>query len=70
MSESFRSAPCSPYLVMIDAHMGMELSLPMADSIILATTRLHDANLWPQYDHFRNLPVVRYFPKCSEKIVG
>jgi len=48
---------------MIAARMGLELALPMADSIILATTRLHDANLWTQYEDFRNLPAVRYFPK-------
>jgi predicted nucleic acid-binding protein len=35
----------------------------MADSIILASARFHEAILWTQDEHFRNLPEVRYFPK-------
>ena len=58
-----RPVELSPSLAMIAARMSLELALPMADSIILATTRLHDAILWTQDEHFRNLPGVQYFPK-------
>jgi predicted nucleic acid-binding protein len=37
--------------------------LPMADSLIYATARHHDAELWTQDAHFEGLPGVRYFPK-------
>jgi len=58
-----KSVELSPSLAMIAARISLELSLPMADSVILATTRLHDAILWTQDEHFRSLPGVRYFPK-------
>ena len=58
-----RSVELSLSLAMIAARMSLELALPMADIIILATTRLHDAILWTQDEHFRNLPGVQYFPK-------
>ncbi|ACM20173.1 toxin, PIN family [Geotalea daltonii FRC-32] len=53
----------SPSLAMIAAHISLELALPMADSIILATSRFHGAVLWTQDEHFRTLSEVRYFPK-------
>jgi predicted nucleic acid-binding protein len=37
--------------------------LPLADSLIYATARHHDAELWTQDAHFEGLPGVRYFPK-------
>ncbi|WP_305045347.1 type II toxin-antitoxin system VapC family toxin [Geoalkalibacter sp.] len=45
------------------ARLGMELQLPLADSIILATARQHQALVWTQDEHFSRLPDVRYFPK-------
>ena len=39
--------------------------LPMADSIIYATARCFDAELWTQDADFDGLPGVRYFPKIS-----
>lgn len=53
----------SPSLAMMAAKTSLELALPMADSIILATTRLHNATLWTQDEHFGDLPGVRYYPK-------
>jgi predicted nucleic acid-binding protein len=53
----------TPSLAMVAARTSLELGLPMADSIILATARLHDALLWTQDEHFRGLPGVRYFPR-------
>jgi predicted nucleic acid-binding protein len=35
--------------------------LPLADSLIYATARAKDAELWTQDAHFKGLPGVRYF---------
>lgn len=53
----------SPSLAMVAAKTSLELALPMADSIILATARLSNALLWTQDDHFSTLPGVKYVPK-------
>ena len=37
--------------------------LPLADSLVYATARAHDAELWTQHAHFDGLPGVRYFAK-------
>lgn len=37
--------------------------LPFADSIIYAVAMRHQANLWTQDEHFKDLPSVRFFPK-------
>jgi len=38
-------------------------SLPMADSIILATAKAFEATIWTQDADFEKIPGVRYFPK-------
>jgi toxin FitB len=48
---------------LIAAELSFELKLPMADSIILATARAHDAILWTQDEHFKGLADVKYFKK-------
>ena len=53
----------SPSLTMTAARTSLELALPMADSIILATARLYDATLWTQDDHFCGFSGVRFLPK-------
>jgi predicted nucleic acid-binding protein len=45
------------------ARLSLKLSLPMADSIVLATARAFDATLWTQDVDFADLAGVRYFPK-------
>jgi predicted nucleic acid-binding protein len=45
------------------ARVGVELKLPLADSIILATARAHTATLWTQDDDFQHIAGVRYFAK-------
>jgi predicted nucleic acid-binding protein len=50
-------------LAMSAAKLSAELKLPMADSIILATARAHQATLWTQDAHFEAMPDARYFPK-------
>ena len=58
-----KSVMLSPSQAMVAAQTSLETGLPMADSIILATARLHKAILWTQDEHFRGLADVRYFPK-------
>ncbi len=49
-------------LAMSAAELGIETGLPLADSIILATARAHDATIWTQDAHFRAVEGVRYTP--------
>ncbi len=58
-----RVVELTPSLAMVAARTSLELGLPMADSIILATARLYDALLWTQDEHFRGLHDVRYFKR-------
>jgi predicted nucleic acid-binding protein len=53
-------------LVPIDLDLALSAAvsgLPMADSLIYATARAHQAELWTQDAHFEGLPGVRYFRK-------
>jgi len=45
------------------ARLGIEFKLPLADSVILATARLHEATVWTQDEDFDGLDDVRYFGK-------
>ncbi|MDE2022615.1 MAG: type II toxin-antitoxin system VapC family toxin [Gammaproteobacteria bacterium] len=45
------------------AKLGHTLKLPLADSVILATTRKFNATLWTQDADFEGMKGVRYFPK-------
>ena len=50
-------------LAMVAAKTSLDTGLPMADSIILATARQHEAQLWTQDEHFRDVPGVRFVAK-------
>lgn len=50
-------------LALMAAELSVELKLPMADSIILATARAYSALLWTQDEHFKGLPEVNYIEK-------
>jgi predicted nucleic acid-binding protein len=50
-------------LALSAAQISVEYKLPMADSLILATTRLYDATLWTQDEHFRDIPGVKFIAK-------
>ena len=50
-------------LAMSAARLSLELKLPMADSIILATARAEDAMLWTQDDDFEGIEGVKYIAK-------
>ena len=45
------------------AQISREMKLAMADSIILATARVHNATLWTQDAHFKGLEGVKYIEK-------
>ena len=45
------------------ARLSTETKLAMADSIILATARAHDATLWTQDNHFKDIEGVKYIEK-------
>jgi predicted nucleic acid-binding protein len=45
------------------AKLSIEYRLPMADSLILATARMHGATLWTQDADFEGIPGVKYKAK-------
>ena len=45
------------------AKVSVEIRLPMADSVILATARMHNATLWTQDRDFEGLTGVEYVEK-------
>lgn len=45
------------------ARISIDLRLPMADSIILATSNLHNATFWTQDGDFQNVQGVKYIEK-------
>jgi predicted nucleic acid-binding protein len=50
-------------LVIAASKLSLKLHLPMADSIILATSQVFNAKIWTQDSDFMNIPGVKYFPK-------
>lgn len=50
-------------LALAAAKLSANLKLPMADSVMLATARAHDAVLWTQDADFKDVEGVQYFPK-------
>ena len=55
----------SSSIALLAAKLSLNTKIPMADSIILATTQINDATLWTQDNDFEGRPGVRYFPKIS-----
>ncbi len=50
-------------LAIAASKLSIENGLPLADSIILATSKAYDAILWTQDSDFKNMAGVKYFPK-------
>ena len=65
MMQQGRVIELSSSIALLAAKVSLDLKIPMADSIILATAQIHDAVLWTQDDDFKRLSGVRYVPKVS-----
>ena len=52
--------PLNQELALLAADLSLELKLPMADAIVLATARLHEAELVTSDSDFRGIPGVTY----------
>jgi toxin FitB len=50
-------------LALSAAKLSVDLKLPMADSLILATARANLAMFWTQDEHFKDLDGVKYIRK-------
>lgn len=50
-------------LALSAAKISVDLKLPMADSLILATARANNATFWTQDEHFKDLDGVKYIKK-------
>jgi predicted nucleic acid-binding protein len=53
----------TPRIAILAAKLGKKHKLPMADSIIYATAKLYNAEVYTQDVHFENLEQVHYFAK-------
>ena len=47
-------------LALVAARISVEQLIPLADSVVLATARTHDAMLWTQDADFKGIPGVEY----------
>ena len=54
-----------PEVILLSARVGKDHRLPLADSIVYATGRLHEATVWTQDSNFEGLEGVRYTPKVK-----
>lgn len=45
------------------ANLSINLKLPMADGVMLATARFYDGTLWTQDAHFKEVEGVKYIEK-------
>jgi toxin FitB len=62
-----RVIPLDESLALDAAGLGLLHKLPLADSIILATTRKFNATLWTQDEDFQGIPGVKYLAKKRGK---
>ena len=68
VTNSMRSGivvPANEEISVLAADLFIKYHLPLADSIIYATTLSQKATLWTQDDDFKGLPHVKYFPKIK-----
>ncbi len=61
--QQFPIIPVDENIALFSAKIGQQLSLAMADSMILATAQIHHATLWTQDTDFKGLASVKYFEK-------
>ena len=50
-------------VALVAAPISAQYKLAMADSVIYAIAQMHNATLWTQDAHFKNLPGVKYIEK-------
>ena len=50
-------------LAIAASKLSLKRRLPMADSIIIATSQAFSAKIWTQDSDFKNISGVKYFPK-------
>jgi len=55
--------PLTSELALSGAELSLQYSLPMVDSLIMATAQSVGAEVWTQDSDFEGLPHVRYFPR-------
>jgi toxin FitB len=65
MMQQGRVIELSSSISLLAAKLSLDVKIPMANSIILATAQIHEAVLWTQDDDFDGLPGVMYFPNVS-----
>jgi len=58
-----QTVPLSVEISLLAAKLSVDYRLPMADSMILATARQHNATLWTQDIDFAHVKDVKFFPK-------
>lgn len=58
-----RVVPLDGKLALAAAKLSVDLKLPMADSVMLATARAHQATFWTQDADFAAIPDVKYRAK-------
>ena len=63
MMEQGKVVELDPTLALSAAKISLDLKMPMADSIILVTTRSYQATLWTQDVDFKGLAGVEYVEK-------
>jgi predicted nucleic acid-binding protein len=56
-------ADLTPEIAILGAKISLEMKIPMADSIVLATARIHDATVWTRDADFDGIKGVKYFSK-------
>ncbi|HEX9665645.1 MAG TPA: type II toxin-antitoxin system VapC family toxin [Thermodesulfobacteriota bacterium] len=52
-----------PTIALSAAKISVDLKLPMADSVILATAKVYNATLWTQDSDFKRIEGVKYVEK-------
>jgi predicted nucleic acid-binding protein len=50
-------------IALLAANLSLQTKLPMADSVILATARIHDAHIWTQDEDFDGMDGVTFVAK-------
>ena len=65
-----RVVELSEPLALAAARLSIDLGLPMADSIMLASANAWDATLWTQDADFQDVPGVRYIARRRDRTTG